>query len=151
MKEHTMTHMHFQELISLHVDNELTDTQSAELFAHLATCDGCRKFMRTTIRIRSHISGQELAEVSQVLDQRVLKNVTHKTIRETKREWLAPFWWTRIIIPLPAAASLALLIIIGSLLVSPILVSQKSPQQRISAEEIAKVPPEIRKQLDMYR
>jgi anti-sigma factor RsiW len=146
-----MTHLHFQELISLHVDNEITDTQSAELFAHLAACDGCRKFLRTTIRVRSHIAGQELSEVSQTLDRRVLEIVNRKTTHETRREWLAPFWWTRIIIPLPAAASLALLIIIGSLLVSPILVSQKSPQQRISAEEIAKVPPEIRKQLDMYR
>jgi anti-sigma factor RsiW len=146
-----MTHLHFQELISLHVDNEITDTQSAELFAHLAACDGCRKFLRTIIRIRSHVASQELAEVSQTLDRRVLEFLNRTTAHETKREWIAPFWWTRIIIPLPAAASLALLIIIGSLLVSPILVSQKSPQQRISAEEIAKVPPEIRKQLDMYR
>ncbi len=146
-----MTHLHFQELISLHVDNEITDTQSVELFSHLAACDGCRKFLRTTIHVRSHIASQELAEVSQTLDRRVLDIVNRKTTREAKREWLAPFWWTRIIIPLPAAASLALLIIIGSLLVSPILVSQRSPQQRISAEEIAKVPPEIRKQLDMYR
>jgi anti-sigma factor RsiW len=145
-----MNHAHFQELISLHVDNEINDSESAELFGHLATCDTCRKFLRTTMSIRSHIAQEELAEVPDSLDKRVLGNEETESVKRPL-DWLAPVWWTRISIPLPAAASLAFLILVGTLLVSPVLVSDQRPRQAAPQEEISKLPPEIQKQLQLYR
>jgi anti-sigma factor RsiW len=145
-----MAHTHFQELISLHVDNELSDTESAELFAHLATCDACRKFLRTTMSIRSQIANEELAEVPESLDRRVLGVRQPIPDLKVSREWLAPLWWTRISIPLPAAASLAFLILFCTLLISPIIFSQKATQET-STETTSRVPLEIQKQLQLYR
>jgi anti-sigma factor RsiW len=145
-----MNHLHFQELISLHVDNEISDSESAELFGHLATCDACRKFLRTTMNIRSHIAQQELAEVPDSLDRRVLGNEEAQSAKRPL-DWLAPVWWTRISIPLPAAASLAFLILVGTLLVSPVIVSDQRARQAAPQEEISKLPMEIQKQLQLYR
>ena len=144
-----MNHTHFQELISLHVDNEITDLESSELFGHLATCDGCRKFLRTTMNIRSHIVNEGLAEVPDMLDRRVLGKEQTQSMKQPL-DWLAPVWWTRISIPLPAAASLAFLILFCSLLISPVIFSQRTPQAPAS-EIDSRVPPEIQKQLQMYR
>jgi len=146
-----MTHTHFQELISGHVDNELSDAESAELFAHLASCDACRKFLRTTLSIRSQIANEKLAEVPDSLDSRVLGGSMPTQPAKTPVEWLAPIWWTRISIPLPAAASLAFLILVGTLLFSPVIFPDQRPPQEVSQEVISKIPPEIQKQLQLYR
>ncbi|HEY6951069.1 MAG TPA: zf-HC2 domain-containing protein [Bacteroidota bacterium] len=146
-----MNHTYFQELISLHIDNELTDAQSAELFAHLAECNPCRSFLKTTMIIRSHIAHNQLADVPQSLDRRVL-GFREQILRPAARNArLAPLWWTRISIPLPAAASLAFLIVFCSLLFAPIVASEKDNSAKPPAEAITNIPPEIQKQLELYR
>lgn len=146
-----MTHTQYQEFISEHVDNGLSDAESAELFAHLALCDACRKFLRTAMSIRSQIASQELAEVPDSLGRRVLGGVAPKERAKMSIDWLAPIWWTRISIPLPAAASLAFLILVGTLLFSPVIFPDQMPRQEVPQEVFSKMPPEIQKQLQLYR
>jgi anti-sigma factor RsiW len=145
-----MNHTHFQELISLHVDNEINDTESAELFGHLATCDACRRFLTTTMSIRSQIAHEELAEIPETLDRRVLGEEQSQSAKRPL-DWLAPMWWTRISIPVPAAASIAFLILVGTLLFSPAIFSDQKPHQEAAQEAITKLPPEIQKQLQLYQ
>ena len=145
-----MNHEHYQELISLHIDNELDDAGSAELYAHLATCDGCRKFMRTMMNVRSRIAGQELAEVSPALDRRVIGIVSESEPAEAKRSWFAPLWWTRISIPLPAAASIAFLILVATLLVSPAVFSSPGPRSESAETTVAKLPPTVQGLLQVH-
>ena len=44
-----MDHEHFQELINLYLDTGLQDTASTEMFAHLGTCEECRKYMHSSL------------------------------------------------------------------------------------------------------
>jgi anti-sigma factor RsiW len=139
-----MNHERYFEFINLYIDNQLGDRESAELFAHLGTCEACREFMKATMRVRSYIAGQELAEVPSALDYRVLASVRREAaaVRE-KKSWFAPVWFTRISIPLPAAASIIFLAIVGSLLFSPLL-SQQPPQRvEIPAPLVSKLPPSL--------
>ncbi len=106
--------------------------------------------MRTTMNVRTVIANQEFAEVSATLDRRVLYPSPETPVRSVVKEWFAPFWWMRISIPLPAAASLAFLILFCSLLISPLLAPSKT-SQAISTEDLKNVPTEFRKQLDLYR
>jgi anti-sigma factor RsiW len=147
-----MNHERYFDFINLYVDNELADKNSAELFAHLGTCESCRELMKATMVIRSHIANQGLAEVTSALDQRVLASVRRQatTVRE-KRRWFEPVWFTRISIPLPAAASIIFLVIVGSLLFSPLLMREERPPQQIKTEQVIPLPPELQKELLPYR
>jgi anti-sigma factor RsiW len=147
-----MNHERYFEFVNLYVDNELDDKLSAELFAHLGVCERCREFMRMTMRVRSHIASQELAEVPLALDGRVLASMRQEgaTIRGKKR-WFEPVWFTRISIPLPAAASIIFLVIVGSLLFSPLLLREERPPQPVKVEQVMPLPPELQKELLPYR
>jgi anti-sigma factor RsiW len=147
-----MNHERYFEFVNLYVDNELDDKTSAELFAHLGACETCREFMRTTMRVRSHIASQELAEVPLALDRRVLASMRREvtTVRERGR-WFKPVWFTRISIPLPAAASIIFLVIVGSLLFSPLLLREERPPQQVNVEQVMPIPPELQEQLLPYR
>jgi len=147
-----MDHERCFEFINLHIDNQLGDRGSSELFAHLGTCEACREFMRTTMQVRSHIASRELAEVPLTLDRRILASVRREagTVRGKKR-WFEPVWFTRISIPLPAAASIIFLVIVGSLLFSPLLLHEEKPRQEVKVEEMMPIPPELERQLQPYR
>jgi anti-sigma factor RsiW len=147
-----MNHERYFEFINLYIDNQLGDRESAELFGHLGTCEACREFMKVTMRVRSHIAGQELAEVPSALDHRVLASVRREAaaVRE-KKSWFAPVWFTRISIPLPAAASIIFLTIVGSLLFAPMLISGDKPSPDVSWQQISRIAPELQRQLQWYK
>src|SRR3990172_9359073 len=116
-----MNHKDYQEQVNMYVDGLLSDNASANLFAHLADCEECRSLLKVSMRVREHLTEQGLANVPSSLDQRVLGS-TLAGGRTTRRStWYAPVWFTRISVPLPAAASIVFLIIVGSLLFSPLL------------------------------
>ena len=147
-----MNHERYFEFINLYIDNQLGDRESAELFGHLGTCEACREFMKVTMRVRSHIAGQELAEVPSALDHRVLASVRREAAAvRGKKRWFEPVWFTRISIPLPAAASIIFLVIVGSLLFSPLLLHEEKPRQEVKVEEMMPIPPELERQLQPYR
>ena len=147
-----MNHERYFDFINLYVDNELADKNSAELFAHLGTCESCRELMKATLMIRSHLGGQELALVPAGLDHRVLESVRREAAAaDERRRWFEPVWFTRISIPLPAAASIIFLVIVGSLLFSPLLMHEERSPQQLKIEQVLPLPPELRNELLPYR
>jgi len=147
-----MNHDRYFELINLYDDNELADKASVELFTHLSTCETCREFMKAAMLVRSHITSQALAEVPTSLDHRVLAGVRREpTPMGEKKRWFEPVWFTRISIPLPAAASIIFLVIVGSLLFSPLLLREERPPQQVKVEQVIPIPPELQRQLLPYR
>lgn len=146
-----MTHEHYQQCISLYVDNTLSDKKTARLFAHLSRCDECRTFLKATLRLHAHIVEEKVEEVPHSLDRRVLADVATNAIPAQRRAWYAPMWFTRISIPLPAAASILFLIIVGSLLFSPILEQPPRHQTQIPEPLVSKIPASLQKQLDLNR
>jgi hypothetical protein len=149
--EYPMTHEHYQQRISLYIDNALNDKESAELFAHLSGCPDCRIFMKLTTRVHAQIAEEELSEVPSSLDRRVLASVAMKSAQAGQRSWYAPMWFTRISIPLPAAASILFLIIVGSLLFSPIISQEPQHRIEIPAPLESKIPSALQKQLELNK
>jgi anti-sigma factor RsiW len=141
----TMTHTDHQQHISLYIDNALNDSESSELFAHLAECSECRKYMKISMRVHSEIADEELADVSRSLDRRILASVARANATLEQRTWYSPIWFTRISIPLPAAASIVFLLIVGSLLFYPLLTAEQQQQVKLPAELISKVPSALQK------
>ena len=146
-----MNHQNYQERTSLYVDNALNDKESAKLFAHLSRCNDCRAFMKLTLRVHTHIAEEELAEVPLSLDRRVLASVATRSGQAERRAWYAPVWFTRISIPLPAAASILFLIIVGSLLFSPILSQEPQHRTEIPAPLVSKIPSSLQRKLELNR
>ncbi|MDE3058516.1 MAG: zf-HC2 domain-containing protein [Bacteroidota bacterium] len=48
-----MTHEHFQEQISSFVDHELPHNAEPELFSHLSSCEACREYFASVLKLRS--------------------------------------------------------------------------------------------------
>jgi anti-sigma factor RsiW len=140
-----MTHTEHQQRISLYVDNVLNDKESSELFAHLAGCDECRTYMKISMRVRSQITNEELADVPRTLDRRILASVARENAALERRTWYSPVWFTRISIPLPAAASIVFLLIVGSLLFSPLLSPEHQQRAEVPSELMSKIPPSLQK------
>jgi anti-sigma factor RsiW len=140
-----MTHTDHQQRISLYIDNVLNDRESSELFAHLAGCSECRTSMRISMHVRTQIANEELSDVPQTLDRRVLASVAHANATLERQTWYSPIWFTRISIPLPAAASIVFLLIVGSLLFYPLLTPEQQQQVKVPAELMSKVPSALQK------
>jgi hypothetical protein len=146
-----MNHERFQELVNLYIDEGLNDAQSMELFAHLSTCDNCRNIMRSSLRVRTFFQKEEMEEVPASLNARVYKSARMKTATPVRRNLFAPLWDTRILIPLPAAASIAILILIGSLLFSPLLFERPKQLRGNEIEMISNMPQEFQQQMQFIR
>jgi hypothetical protein len=140
-----MNHESYQQRISLYIDHALNDNDTAKLFAHLSRCAECRAFMRLTLGVHAHIAEEELAVVPLSLDRRVLASVATASDRSERGPWYAPMWFTRISIPLPAAASILFLIIVGSLLFSPILAQESQHQTEIPASLMSRIPSSLQR------
>jgi predicted anti-sigma-YlaC factor YlaD len=146
-----MNHEQFRELVNLYIDGALDDTQSAEIFSHLSTCIDCRNLMRSSLQVRSYYQNMELEETPASLDHRVLANASMKSKKSIRHNILIPLWYTRISLPLPAAASIAILILIGSLLFSPLLFEKPKQLHDNEIELFSKMPPEFQQQMQFFR
>ncbi len=146
-----MTHTEHEQHISLYVDNALNDEEASRLFAHLAECKECRMYMKISLRVRSQIANEELTDVPRTLDRRVLASVARRTAEVKPSSWYTPVWFTRLSIPVPAAASILFLIIVGSLLFSPLLSPQPSQQVESKDPLVSSIPAALRNQLKMYK
>ena len=135
-----MTHTDHQQRISFYIDNALDDKEASKLFAHLAECSECRTYLKISMRVRTQIANEELADVPQTLDRRVLASVARENASLEGRTWYSPIWFTRISIPLPAAASIVFLLIVGSLLFYPLLTPEQQQRVEVPAELMSKVP-----------
>ncbi|MFH0990951.1 MAG: zf-HC2 domain-containing protein [bacterium] len=145
-----MNHEHYQELVSLYFDNALNDTECAELFAHLSRCAECRSLLRTTGNIRTLMKEDLLPDTSASLDRKVLGEYRQLTRAKKKEPLLPTLWFTRISIPLPAAASIVFLLIFTTLLISPVLFLNE-PKSTARVETIRPLPPQVQDQLRMMQ
>ncbi len=122
-----MTCNEYQELISQLVDDELDDGQSSELFLHTGRCAECRAFLRSTLRLRNEIASQALA--TPLSFERVDAHVRIR-LRRTRMQH-RPFrtlFVRRISVPIPVAAALGILLIIGSILLASLSTREHDPQ-----------------------
>jgi anti-sigma factor RsiW len=103
---------HYREDVSRYVDRELDEGRIALLFAHLAGCTGCREFLDSMMALRSTLHRLPAPAVPATLDRRI------HAIRPDRRKPipllidLVHGWWNRrLVIPVPALAGTALLIL----------------------------------------
>ncbi len=85
------------------IDGELDPARQAILFAHLAGCTECQSFMETSMRIRDR---HEDIEYPADLDETVLGRLMRA--REIR---VAGFWRRRVVLPVPALAAAAIILI----------------------------------------
>jgi anti-sigma factor RsiW len=129
-----MTCDKFEEQVSAVVDNELRDEEMEVLFTHLGTCRTCRQSLRSVLDLRAGLQLQTPPTAPAEMDERILKRML--AVRRSGADRLAIpgyAWHRRISAPMPVAAGIALLLVIGSFLLSTIWFS--APQQ--SAKESA--------------
>jgi anti-sigma factor RsiW len=50
-----MSHVQFEELVSLFIDRELDAKSEQELFAHLGSCEECRGFLKASMMLQGDI------------------------------------------------------------------------------------------------
>jgi anti-sigma factor RsiW len=137
-----MSHSDYQEQVSLYVDGILDDKASASLFAHLSECVKCRLLLKVSMRVREHVAERNLEMTPLSLDRRILGSIP--SLEKNSSPWYAPVWFTRISVPLPAAASIVFLIIVGCLLFSPLLAQGQKQETEVPAPFVDKIPPELR-------
>jgi len=136
-----MNHEQFQKLVNEYIDEGIGDAASAEMFAHLGNCTECRNLMRSSLQVRSYYRQEDPEEVSASLDRRVFATVQGMTAQRNRR---IPLWATRILIPLPAAASIAILILVGGLVFWSLLFAGTAPRNDTMTSQM---PPEAKQQL----
>jgi len=98
--------------VSRYIDRELDESRTALLFAHLAGCTGCREFLGSMMGLRSTLHRLPTPSVPATLDRRI------HAIRPGRQK-ITPLlidrvhaWWNRrLLIPVPALAVTALLIL----------------------------------------
>lgn len=133
---------HYQMQIGRLLDHELPEKESPDLFAHLSTCHECREFFRASLQVSSELMAAEPLEAPAELDDRMRK--TGLIPSESSTPTRPSLWDMKIIFPLPAAASIALLLIIGSLLFAPLLLHSEPPRQELPPDVLQLVPAELR-------
>ncbi len=146
-----MNHEQFQELMNRYLDEGLNDGPSAQMFEHLGACSDCRNFMRSSMRIRSYYLQQEPKEVPASLDRRIAESVEMIPATVQRRQFLAPFWTARLSVPVPVAASILFLILVGSLLFSPLFYLEQKHTAQDQSEIVSSMPPGLQQQLQHLR
>ena len=136
-----MSNEHVEQSVSAFIDQELSDTESAEMFAHLSTCEACRMFLKRTLKLRSAIS----AAPSPAAPGAIGANIS-SAIRPARRSAQSsyPIWRLNISIPLPAAASIAFLLIVGTLIVSPMVFVPQPRETQTAEQTISNFPEQFR-------
>lgn len=137
-----MTCEQYQMQIGQLLDSELRGEESSALFAHLSACSECRDFFQGSLQVGAELMNAEPISAPDELDERMRAAGLIPTERPSSRK--TTIWDLRIAFPLPAAASIALLLIIGSLFVAPALFHDPQPQQEFPPDVLQMVPAELR-------
>ncbi len=115
-----MSHESYQEQISQLIDGELEAGLQPPLFAHLSACNECRLFLNSTIALRSKLTATTI-QVPQSLDQKMLSSLSVPLMYQLNARPAA--------FRLALAASIAFILLIGSILIGPqILRTEQEPQ-----------------------
>jgi len=107
----------YQEDISRYLDDDLSDREEQEMFAHLAGCESCRGFVRDVMQLRNALRRIPAPEPSDSLDRRVL-SIPEQWAREHHHvlSRTAGFWKQRLAVPMPAAAAVLLAFLLTTVL-----------------------------------
>ncbi|MBI3110773.1 MAG: zf-HC2 domain-containing protein [Ignavibacteriales bacterium] len=137
-----MTCEQYQMQIAQLFDNELRGEESSTVFAHLGACSECRDFFQASLQVRAELMNAETITAPDELDDRMRGAGLIPTEQTFSRK--TSIWDLRIVFPLPTAASIALLLIIGSLFVAPALFHDSQPRQEFPPDVLQLVPVELR-------
>lgn len=129
-----MEHWRLQEQVSLLIDGLINDDDSIIVFAHLAECRECRNMMKVMKRVRSHWSEERLLRVPRSVEQRIATSISENRVASERKPLHTTLWFSNVSIPLPAAASILLLIIFSSLLLSPFVAGGQSQTRELPPE-----------------
>jgi len=138
-----MTCTSYQEQISGMIDDELADRQKPELFFHLSECTECREFLQSCLRLRSSLVRARGMSVPSKIDERI-ERMSFGESASRHAGLGRRLWNTQIAFPIPVAASIALLLVVVSLIFSPLLVISGDEDVRTSQEALSSVPPQLR-------
>ncbi len=107
-----------QIIISAYMDDEASPGESAGIFAHLAVCEECRLFLRTLTEMRLRAAREGGYEAPSAAEPLAVSR-TYGTAAPGKRPGvLIRFFRGRISLPVPIAAVLAAVVIIGGMLLT---------------------------------
>jgi len=115
-----MTCEETQSSISLFVDGALPAADEPDMFNHIGNCPECRTFMKDALYVRTTVAGSIGLTAPASLKERILR----ATVRPPAARWGIPS--IRIAMPLSGALSLSVIVIIFTLLFSPIFLDDNS-------------------------
>jgi anti-sigma factor RsiW len=109
----------YEEQVSALIDNELNEEEAELLFRHLSACPSCRRSLRTVLDLRSDLKEQEPPLAPAELDEKVLRRaVVEKRYVGDRKPMAIRMWKRRISIPMPVAAAITIILIVGSVVLS---------------------------------
>lgn len=109
-----------EEAVNLYVDGELPLEHHADLFAHLAQCEACRRTLDSVIKFRRY-GRDELLTVPPALDEAFLGRLASVKSRHEqvdRAEDRGPLWTMRRPVSLGSGALAAILVFVAGLLLS---------------------------------
>lgn len=137
-----------EETLNLYADGELPFNRQAELFAHLASCDACRRTLDGILSFR-RLSRQENLVVPPALDDAFFKRLaTHKAhTRVDRAAARRPLWQLRWAVSLRAGVVAAVVVFTLGLLM-PVNVQEPYAEQPpmqlvVGEEELVELPPAL--------
>ena len=123
----------YEEQLSALMDNELKDEEAKSLFGHLNSCEACREAFRSAQELRSNLREVVPPMAPAELDEKVMSLIPHtRTYAGDRKAIRIVAWRRRISLPLPVAAVLAILLMVGSAALSlKVFESQRTQTQTI--------------------
>lgn len=71
-------------LISLHIDNQLSDQEQKELLQHFEVCDQCRQTYKNFLNIRNLLSQENNIEISPDFEKNLMKKIKNINMNKTE-------------------------------------------------------------------
>ena len=136
-----MTCEGYQEQVSQLIDNELEEQESPAMFAHLSTCAECRGFLHTSLRLRSGLQEHGPLLAPTHVDEKVLGTAPSK--RRLVPDRLAipsVLWKRRVSLPVPVAAAVIVLLMLGSIALSSLWFRGPEPQFQAQTVYVTTLP-----------
>ena len=118
-----MTHDEYQELVSQYIDEELDNKNEEVLFRHLGECNQCRDFLRSSLALRTQI-----LRTKEAVPETLRLDLAPEPEKEALERDLLVLAWQRKV-PLPVAASVALVLLLGGILFSSVSLQEQSIDQ----------------------
>ncbi|MDD5021538.1 MAG: zf-HC2 domain-containing protein [Endomicrobiaceae bacterium] len=84
-------------LISLHIDNQLSDQEVKELLQHFEICEQCRQTYKDFLNIKTLLSGEKNIEISRYFENNVMRKIKNSNTNNNAKI-IYPIFKKRIIV-----------------------------------------------------